>query len=105
MSIYSRIFEEVNRIPKGKVASYGSVARAAGMFRGARIVGWALKRLPPDSSVPWQRVVNKQGEISIINPSVPAYRQKEMLEQEGVEFIGKEGVWRIANPSWFNFEE
>jgi methylated-DNA-protein-cysteine methyltransferase related protein len=78
----------VKKIPRGKVASYGQVARIAGMERHARLVGYALHALSHDNSlrVPWQRVINAQGYCSIKEPPMAAEIQQRMLEQEGVEF-------------------
>ncbi|MBC7880608.1 MAG: MGMT family protein [Anaerolineae bacterium] len=61
---FERIYAVVRCIPTGKVATYGQIARLAGLGRGARVVGYALFQITPGSDVPWQRVVNAQGEIS-----------------------------------------
>ena len=60
-SAYQRIYAEVRRIPRGRVATYGQIARLAGLANHARQVGYALHRLDDDSRVPWQRVVNQRG--------------------------------------------
>ena len=103
MKIYSDIYSVVNKVPHGKLVSYGAVAQAAGLFRGARLVGWALKALPPDTQVPWHRVINKQARISIINPRIPAQRQKELLEEEGIVIKEIEGNFQVENADWFEF--
>ncbi len=61
---FERIYAVVRCIPTGKVATYGQIARLAGLGRGARVVGYALFQIAPGSDIPWQRVVNAQGEIS-----------------------------------------
>ena len=61
---YARIYGVVRRIPRGRVATYGQIARLAGLPNHARQVGYALHALPDDSRVPWQRVVNHRGEVS-----------------------------------------
>lgn len=78
----------VRRIPPGRVATYGQVARMAGRPRHARQVGWALSALKPADAddVPWQRVVNARGEISPRSSSSWDGLQREILEDEGVEF-------------------
>lgn len=83
---YQRIYEIVKKIPKGRVATYGQIARLAGLGGHARQVGYALNILPDDQDVPWHRVINAKGEIS--KRSVPVYEQiqRELLEQEGIEF-------------------
>ena len=74
-------------IPKGKVASYGQVARLAGMPNQARLVGQTLSRLPHDSKLPWHRVVNASLRISLTGDAHA--RARERLEQEHIEFIGE----------------
>ncbi len=83
----ARIYQTVARIPHGRVASYGQVARAAGMPRAARMVGQALHKLPPGSELPWHRVINARGGISFAAGSERWRRQKELLESEGVVFL------------------
>jgi methylated-DNA-protein-cysteine methyltransferase related protein len=83
--VYGRIYAAVRRIPRGRVATYGQIARLAGLPRHARQVGYALSALANDS-VPWHRVVNVQGGIS--GRSEPGFeeRQRGLLEREGVVF-------------------
>ena len=80
------VYDVVRRIPRGKVLSYGDVAALLGNPRAARGVGWALHALDADSTVPWWRVINKQGAISIRHPDVSPKVQRAMLEDEGVAF-------------------
>jgi methylated-DNA-protein-cysteine methyltransferase related protein len=80
------IREVVSQIPRGKVATYGEVARLSGFIGQARLVGHALHRLPPNSRIPWQRVVNAKGEISLPKQTGQYQRQKRLLEQEGIRF-------------------
>ena len=102
--LYRRIYQKVETIPKGKVACYGQVAKAIGMHRGAHIVGWALKALPKESLVPWQRIINQKGVISIINPKFPKSLQKTLLEEEGISVIEKDGFFQVEDPPWFDLE-
>jgi methylated-DNA-protein-cysteine methyltransferase-like protein len=81
---HARIHKVVSRIPKGRVATYGQIARLAGLGAQARLVGYAMHALPAGTRVPWQRVVNARGEISL--PGSGAERQRERLEREGVRF-------------------
>jgi methylated-DNA-protein-cysteine methyltransferase-like protein len=85
-SLFELIYRVVRRIPPGKVATYGQVARMLGMPRGARTVGWALRALPEGSDVPWQRVVNAKGAISFRPGGYAASVQQALLEEEGVTF-------------------
>lgn len=81
---YARIYAAVQRIPRGRVATYGQIAALADLPRRARQVGYALHALPPDSKVPWQRVINARGEISL-GPQA-GERQRLILAGEGIEF-------------------
>lgn len=86
---YEAIYSVVRRIPAGKVATYGQVARLANRPRGARQVGYALAalgRIRGEHDIPWHRVINAQGEIS--SRALPDYEnyQQLLLEEEGVEF-------------------
>jgi methylated-DNA-protein-cysteine methyltransferase-like protein len=80
------IWRTVARIPPGQVATYGQVAREAGLGRRARMVGRALRSLPPGSGVPWHRVVNARGEISLPASSDSGKEQRSRLQAEGVVF-------------------
>ncbi len=85
---YSRIYAVVRRIPRGRVATYGQVAGlAGGIPRGARQVGYALHALTPARAVPWHRVVNAAGRISL--PPGGGLSQRLLLEREGVRFDGR----------------
>ena len=82
---YDRIYAAVRRIPRGKVATYGQVAEVAGLPGRARQVGYALAALKASTSVPWQRVVNAAGAISL-RPMDGGISQRLLLEREGVRF-------------------
>ena len=86
---WERVFDVVRRIPRGRVATYGQVARLAGLGRNARQVGYALHTLPEFSGVPWHRVVNARGEISLPRSSGADVTQRLRLEREGVKFDGR----------------
>ena len=84
--LYQRIYAVVRQIPRGRVATYGQVAQVVGGC-SARLVGYAMAALRsgdhPD--VPWQRVINRGGKISILDP-FGKYVQRQILEEEGVVF-------------------
>ncbi|MEE2674844.1 MAG: MGMT family protein [Myxococcota bacterium] len=88
-SRYPRIYGVVRRIPRGRVATYGQVADLAGLPGCARQVGYALHALADDSGVPWQRVVNARGEISLRREPGIEPIQQQLLEAEGLEFDGR----------------
>lgn len=83
---YELIWEMVKQIPKGKVAAYGDVAKLSGLPGQQRLVGYALHNLPRNSGVPWQRVVNSQGKISLPKKSGSYARQRNLLTKEGIIF-------------------
>lgn len=84
-SSYDRIYAVVARIPRGRVATYGQVATLAGIPNGARQVGYALAALNSGSRLPWHRVVNAAGSVSLRVPGA-ADQQRFQLEKEGIRF-------------------
>jgi methylated-DNA-protein-cysteine methyltransferase-like protein len=87
MSSRARIYEVVRRIPRGRVATYGDVAKAAGLPGHARQVGYALAALDADTDVPWHRVVNAQGRVSArAGDRSSEALQQTLLRAEGVRF-------------------
>jgi len=82
---WDRIYAVVDRIPPGRVATYGQVAEVAGLPGQARQVGWALHALRSSTRVPWQRVVNVRGRLSV-RASGHEREQRRLLEREGVRF-------------------
>ncbi|MDQ3196471.1 MAG: MGMT family protein [Pseudomonadota bacterium] len=83
---YAHTYAVVQKIPAGKVATYGQIAALAGMPRQARQVGYALHTLNDESGVPWQRVINAKGEVSPRTWSENHLLQRILLEDEGIEF-------------------
>ncbi|GGO80777.1 hypothetical protein GCM10011348_18230 [Marinobacterium nitratireducens] len=87
LSDAERIWQVVAGIPPGRVCTYGTVAELAGLPRRARMVGRVLSRLPEGSRLPWHRVVNARGELSLPADSPGAQMQRERLEDEGIGFV------------------
>lgn len=83
---HAAIFALVRQIPEGRVATYGQIARLAGHPRAARQVGYAMHQCP--SGIPWHRVINARGRLSLPEHSTGALSQRRRLEAEGVVFIG-----------------
>jgi methylated-DNA-protein-cysteine methyltransferase-like protein len=82
---YDQVYALVQRIPPGRVMTYGQIATAITHRLSPRAVGWALHGCPDD--VPWQRVVNASGGCSTDRlPDLPTGMQRQLLEQEGVVF-------------------
>jgi methylated-DNA-protein-cysteine methyltransferase-like protein len=91
----NRVYAMVRRVPYGRVVSYGGIAALLGQPRAARGVGQALHALPDDANVPWWRVINRNGEISIRGTFHGPQLQRALLEGEGVEFsAGGRVAWK-----------
>ncbi|MBE5251034.1 MGMT family protein [Mixta mediterraneensis] len=96
-SFQQRIWQVVAAIPRGKVTTYGEIAQLAGSPRAARQVGGVLKRLPAGSSLPWHRVVNRHGSISLQGEDL--FRQRDALEAEGIE-VSDDGHIELEKYRW-----
>lgn len=83
-SFSSRVYQVIAAIPEGKVASYGTIARLASAPKAARQVGGVLFRLPKGSKLPWHRIVNRFGKISLTEARY--VKQKQLLLSEGIAF-------------------
>lgn len=83
-----RIYAVLAAIPTGTVVTYGQVAELAGLPRAARLVGRTLSKLPGDSSLPWHRVINASGSISLPEDSPGFEQQKKRLQEEDVVVTG-----------------
>ncbi len=83
---YQRIYAVVSRIPEGKVATYGQVAALAGLRGHARQVGYAMYALSSHTKVPWHRVINAKGEVSLRSTPGSDEEQRYRLECEGISF-------------------
>ena len=94
-NFYDKVYEIVKKIPCGRVATYQQVAMRVSTPRAAQAVGWALRALPDMHDVPWQRVVNKAGMISIENLRAPKTLQAKLLRAESVEVKQKEGNYFV----------
>jgi methylated-DNA-protein-cysteine methyltransferase-like protein len=82
---HERIYAVARLIPRGRVATYGQIAAIAGRCT-PRMVGYAMASLPAGSDVPWHRVINSRGMISL-SPDGEGYEvQRALLESEGVVF-------------------
>ncbi|MFI5175552.1 MAG: MGMT family protein [Terriglobia bacterium] len=87
-SFFKKVYRVVRAIPRGKVATYGQVARISGRPHAARMVGWAMSASSSQHPVPWHRVVGAGGRL-IISKAIQYFQiQKQLLQQEGVRFRG-----------------
>lgn len=94
-NFYRRVCDVVKKIPRGRVATYQQIAIAVSTPRAARMVGWALRALPERSDVPWQRVINSRGMISIQNLRAPKSLQARLLREDGVAVRVEEGNYVV----------
>ncbi|MDA0727510.1 MAG: methylated-DNA--[protein]-cysteine S-methyltransferase [Cyanobacteria bacterium] len=84
-SFDQRVWRAVAQIPPGRLATYGQIAELIGAYGCARQVGWALRRLPLPSEIPWQRVVNAKGCISLSQSREGSdWMQRDLLIAEGI---------------------
>ena len=93
---HAAVYRLVDRIPKGRVATYGQIAALLGYPRAARAVGQAMKQVP--AHLPWHRVVNAHGGISLRANVSSMLTQRLLLEQEGVQV--RRGRVRLPQYRW-----
>ena len=96
----ARVWQMVQQIPSGQLATYGQIAELIGAWGCARQVGWALRRLPLPSPVPWHRVVNARGCIAM-TPSREGsdWMQRDLLLAEGIP-VDAAGRLPLARYRW-----
>ena len=83
---WEAVFALLKRVPKGRVITYGRLARVAKLRGGARAAGYAMAACPKGRGIPWHRVVGAGGRILLREPQ--ASLQHRLLESEGIEFRG-----------------
>ncbi|KGS12984.1 MGMT protein [Pseudomonas coronafaciens pv. garcae] len=81
------LYMTLAQVPEGKVVAYGQLAEMAGLGRAARWVGRTLSQLPPDSSLPWHRVLGAGGRLSLPAGSASGDEQRARLRAEGVSIL------------------
>ena len=95
-TFFTRVYALVRRVPRGRVVTYGQIARALGAPGAARTVGWAMRVCP--EHVPWHRVINARGEISL-RPTTGYHEQRARLKAEGVR-INRAGKIDLKKYLW-----
>lgn len=104
-NFYDAVYAFIRTVPPGKVVTYGQVAVELGAPMAARAVGYALSSLRgQENDVPWWRVINAGGAISLKGRGEAAEFQRHLLEEEGVRF-GLEGRVDFSAFRWFPHED
>ena len=96
VDFFNQVYELVKLVPKGRVTTYGSIAKALGTAKSSRMVGWAMNASHKDSNVPAHRVVNRNGLLTGKFHFETPNQMQELLEKEGV---------KIKNNQVVNFKE
>lgn len=99
MGFFEEVYNIVKKIPVGKVATYGQIAKIMGQPRKSKMVGWALHSNPTPGVIPCHRVVNRKGELSGSFAFGGADVQKQLLEGEGINFSGQ-GIIDLQQYLW-----
>ena len=99
---FEKIYEQVKKIPKGKVSTYGIIAKMAGSPRWSRVVGYALHVNPDPVNIPCHRVVNRFGKTSAAFAFGGEDMQRRLLEDEGVTFTS-EGKVDLEKYLWTDY--
>lgn len=87
------VYRATSLVPAGRVTTYGMIAAMVGRPMAARAVGYALRALPADTEVPWHRVINAAGRISLkARHPHETDRQRQRLEREGVSFDAEDRI-------------
>ena len=92
-----KIYQVVAVVPRGQVATYGQIANIVGC--SPREVGYAMAALPPASTVPWQRIINRHGRISTRSDGQPDAEQRRQLRKEGI-IVDTRGVIDLSAYGW-----
>lgn len=100
MTFKERVIQVILKVPKGKVTTYGTVARIAGLPRGGRLVGGILHHCTEELDLPWQRIINREGYISTRCLEHPKQAQKALLMQEGVE-VSDDFIVNLEKYGWW----
>ena len=98
-AFYDAVYRAVERIPRGKVATYGQIALLCGRPRASRAVGWALHQNPLPGIIPGHRVVNRKGGLAPAFAFGGPQVQRGLLEAEGVPFL-PEGQVDLSRALW-----
>lgn len=96
---FQSVYDLVKEIPKGRVTSYGAIAKALGTPKSSRMVGWAMNASHKDQSIPAHRVVNRKGLLTGKMHFETPTRMQELLEAEG-HTIKNNQIQNFENAFW-----
>ncbi len=96
---FKKVYDIVEKIPQGKVMTYGQIAAVLGCPENARVVGWAMRAAPKSRNLPCHRVVNRKGEMAPGHVFGASEIQKALLESEGIN-IGQNGCINLKEYLW-----
>jgi methylated-DNA-protein-cysteine methyltransferase-like protein len=100
LNFVEKVIDIIKQIPSGRATTYGTVATLADSPRGARLIGGILRFNSHKFNLPWHRVINKDGFISIKSMDHPKELQKALLESEGIE-VGSNFMVDLDKYGWF----
>jgi methylated-DNA-protein-cysteine methyltransferase-like protein len=95
MSFLEKVIKNIKDIPRGTATSYGYIAALSGSPRAALQVGRILRAKSTPEDLPWWRVINKEGYISIVNIEFPPVMQADLLKDEGIKVIKRNGMYWV----------
>lgn len=95
----AKVIALIRKVPAGKIATYGQIAKLAGKPQGARGVAWILNSSSKAHKLPWQRILNSSGKISFPVDSAEYRKQRKLLENEGIVF-GDKGQIDLKKFQW-----
>lgn len=105
ISFDQRVYQQIARIPYGHLATYGQIAELMGEWGCARQVGWALRRLPLPSPLPWHRVVNAQGRLAMtLSRQGSDWMQRDLLLAEGIP-VDQQGRLPLQRHRWWGDDQ
>jgi methylated-DNA-protein-cysteine methyltransferase related protein len=100
MNFKDKVIQIVQKIPEGRVTTYGTISNLAGLPRGARLVGGILHFNSEEYKLPWYRVINRHGFISTLCVDHPKQEQKALLESEGI-VVSEDFMIDLSIYGWF----
>lgn len=99
INFFEQVYEVVKQIPRGRVTSYGAIARYLGAAKSARMVGWAMNSAVKDEDIPAHRVVNRNGLLTGKHHFMGTFAMQQLLEEEGVK-VKEDRIQQFEKHFW-----